>query len=340
MRAETLDLALSFVALMAVPFSISLCIWILLLRFRKDPPRMVDLAITSGIAIAITLCITTVISLIFSVTGFYESQFFRPSSKDYQVAKEQGLEPLDVTFESGDGTQLHGWILRSAAEPLGTIVHFHGSDRNITFTAGNVSWLTDAGFDVFAFDYRGYGRSEGTPSHEGMVTDSLAAIEFAKSNPAFRSDRLVLLGQSMGGQLAIIAAGRHDGVIDGVIADSTYAKRSHHLSDKLGRMGPLWLVKWGGWLFTSDEPCGESSLPDLRSSLLLIHGTEDRGVMPYHSERLFETASEPKQIWRVDGLGHLQVLRQPEHQKRLVGYLTDLLSAERTNRSANDVPEG
>lgn len=72
------------------------------------------------------------------------------------------------------------------------------------------------------------------------------------TRPDVNSQRLVLYGQSMGRQLALNAAAlRSDVGLRLVIAEATYARQSYHLSDKLGQLGPLWLVKWGAWLLTS-----------------------------------------------------------------------------------------
>lgn len=274
-------------------------------------------------AVTITVAITLVISLILKATGFFDQQFYRPSARTYGAQAELGLQPETVSFASADGTMLHGWFLRSNGELLGTVICFQGSDRNITHTTRNVYWLTQRGFNVFVFDYRGYGRSEGTPNRKGLVEDSAAAIDYVMTRSDARPDRIVLYGQSMGGQLALNAASlRKDAGICLVIAEATYARQSYHLSDKLGQFGPLWLVKWAGWLLTSDEYSGESAIADLQSTpVLLVHGNSDTGVRPYHSERLFNAAVGVKEIWRYEGLGHLQIFNERQPQERLVEFI-------------------
>ncbi|XZE52555.1 alpha/beta hydrolase [Planctomycetaceae bacterium SH139] len=232
-----------------------------------------------------------------------------------------------MSFASADGTMLHGWFLRSEVEPIGTVICFHGSDRNITHTTRNVYWLTERGLNLFVFDYRGYGRSEGEPDRKGLVEDSTAAIDYVMTRSDVRPDRIILYGQSMGGQLALNAASlRKDAGIRLVIAEATYARPSYHLSDKLGQFGPLWLVKWGGWLLTSDEYSGEAAIANLQSTpVLLIHGNSDTAVSPYHSERLFDAATDPKELWQYDRAGHLQIFDEPPHQERLVAFIKKYL---------------
>jgi fermentation-respiration switch protein FrsA (DUF1100 family) len=91
----------------------------------------------------------------------------------------------------------------------------------------------------------------------------------------------------------------------------------------MAQLGPLWLVQWGAWLVTSDDHAAEDVVGRLAPTpILLVHGTADRGVAPYHSDRLFELAGEPKEIWRVEGAGHLDVFSREAYRTRLVEYLT------------------
>jgi len=186
-----------------------------------------------------------------------------------------------------------------------------------------VSWLTKHGFNVFVFDYRGYGQSEGTPNREGLIEDSLAAIDLLAARSDLPANAFVLYGQSMGGQIALNAASRRQNAgIQLVVAEATYARHSYHLSDKMGRIGPLWLVKWGGWLLTSDKLCGEHAIAELKTTpVLLIHGDTDTGVSSYHSERLSLRAVGPREIWRYKGFGHLEIFDDESNRERLVMHI-------------------
>lgn len=305
---------------------------------NKSSPPLKDALGTCAIAATITVVITLVISLILKATGFFDQQFYRPSARDYGARDELGFQPENVSFASADGTMLHGWFLRAQDEPRGTVICFHGSDRNITHTTRNVYWLTQHGFNVFVFDYRGYGTSEGAPDRKGLVEDSAAAVDYVMTRSDVRPDSIILYGQSMGGQLALNAASiRKDVGIRLVIAEATYARQSYHLSDKLGQFGPLWLVKWAGWLLTSDEYSGESAIADLQSTpVLLVHGNSDTGVQPYHSERLFEAAAGAREIWRYDGIGHLQIFKEGPPQDRLVDFIKTHLRLSNVGGDALD----
>lgn len=323
MRSESVNLLLSLLTLLCIPSAVVIASSAIRRLRNKSAPPFKGVLGTCAIAAAITVVITLVISLILKATGFFDHQFYRPSARDYGARDELEFQPENVSFASADGTMLHGWFLGSQDEPLGTVICFHGSDRNITHTTRNVHWLTRRGFNVFVFDYRGYGASEGAPDRKGLIEDSVAAIDYVMTRSDVRPDSIILYGQSMGGQLALAAASiRKDSDIRLVIAEATYARQSYHLSDKLGQFGPLWLVKWAGWLLTSDEYCGESAIADLQSTpVLLVHGKSDTGVQPYHSERLFEAAAGAREIWRYEGSGHLQIFKERPSQDRLVDFI-------------------
>ncbi len=81
-------------------------------------------------SIGITLGITVAINLVFRWTGFFESHFFRPSTRNFRHQEELGVELEDRFFESKDGTRLRGWFVVATDDAIGTVIHFHRSDLN------------------------------------------------------------------------------------------------------------------------------------------------------------------------------------------------------------------
>ncbi|MEM1069906.1 MAG: alpha/beta fold hydrolase [Planctomycetota bacterium] len=316
-------IVVSFLVFFSLPFLVAGLVVVIRRAITGKPlPKLKAFLTDNLIASVITVVITFVICLVMTWVGFYEMQFYRPSKKDFGKAEELGLEPENVSFNSEDGTQLHGWFLPAKDEPLGTVMHCHGSDLNITLTIRNVSWLTQRGYNVFAFDYRGYGQSKGKPSAEGVVSDSVAALRYVASRDDVDASRIILWGQSMGGQLAISAAAICDDVAPAaVVSEATYATHSHHVKDKLAQMGPLWLIQWGPWLTTSDKHAALPVVGELPpTNLLLVHGSADRVVQPYQSEWLYDASSERKEIWRVEGAKHLNIFQDAEYRDRLCDY--------------------
>ncbi|HBE69163.1 MAG TPA: hypothetical protein DDW52_13515 [Planctomycetaceae bacterium] len=326
MRSESLNLLASFASLMLIPIAIAIAaLAISSLRSQKKWPSLKDTLQASGIAAGITLAITLAICVGFKLSGFFDAQFYRPSNKDYGQVAELELTPAPVTFSSDDGTKLSGWWL-AAENPIGTVLHFHGSDRNITYTVKNASWMTDFGYNVFVFDYRGYGTSEGTPDRDGLLADSLAAIDYVKSRADGTPNALVLYGQSMGGQLAIVAAAqRRDSGIQVVVSEATYSRHSMHIADKLGQLGPLWLVKWGAWLLTSDQHCAEGAIAQVQCPVLLIHSEADAGVLPYHARRLKAAGGDNVDLWQLEDYRHLKIFGELDNRQTLANRIAELI---------------
>ena len=321
------ELLLSFVVFAFVPAFFQLAFWLVArFGFGKKLPTFREGSQSVFITSTISIVITLVICWIMSLAGFTDAQFYRPSQRNYGQIEELGLSPEEVDFKSADGTSLHGWFFPAKGESsLGTVIHLHGSDRNITYTILNSHWLIERNFNLFVFDYRGYGKSSGKPSREGLIQDALAAIQTIQAREDTAESPIWLWGQSMGGQLAIVTAAELEGQgLSGVISEATYSTFSEHVCDKMSKMGPLWLVQWGLWLLTSDAHSAIRSVGQLTEvPLLLIHGDADRAVAPYHSDRLFEKAEGPKEIWKVPGAGHLKVFQKEEYQDRLELFLTE-----------------
>src|SRR5438128_400135 len=86
------------------------------------------------------------------------------------------LTDLSPRWRAEDGLELYGWFLPAKGSPLGTILHLHGNAENISTHFAGVAWMPARGFNVFVFDYRGYGASEGQPDLEGAQKDIDAAM--------------------------------------------------------------------------------------------------------------------------------------------------------------------
>ena len=147
---------------------------------------------------------------------------------------------------------------------------------------------------------------------------------FVAQSSARTVDRLICARDRLSVAVAPIASR----TIRRALAEATYGSYRHHIKDKMAQMGPLWLVQWAAWLVTSDRFAAERVVGELSPTpLLVVHGTADRGVRPYHAERLFAAAADPKDIWRVEDAGHLQVFTDTVARERLVDFFKRSLPA-------------
>jgi len=150
--------------------------------------------------------------------------FFNPSKQLMDSVEVQKHAPADVYFMSSDGLTLHGWYFR-AKEEKGTILICHGDVENISTHVKLDLWLIDAGYNLFIFDYRGYGRSEGAPDVKGIHLDAEAALETLLFKlPRAKRDNIVVFGKSLGGAVAVytVANSLHKNRIRALVLDSPF----------------------------------------------------------------------------------------------------------------------
>ena len=196
-----------------------------------------------------------------------------------------------------DGLRLHAWSVPARdGGPL--LLWSHGNAGNIDSRRALLAALADRGLGVLAYDYRGYGRSEGSPSEPGVYLDAAAAFDdlvTRGTDPA----RIVCFGESLGGAVSIeLATRRRCGA---VIAVSTFTR----LADVARRhYGPL--ASLAGDRFDS-----LARLPRISAPVLVAHGDQDE-IVPFElAERLFAAAADPKRFFRIAGADHNDALGRP-----------------------------
>ncbi|MGH9335345.1 MAG: alpha/beta hydrolase, partial [Vicinamibacteria bacterium] len=106
---------------------------------------------------------------------FEEKLIYFPSNEVGPSPEDLGLEHEEVVLVASDGTRIHGWFLPARGSGF-TVLVCHGNSGNIADRLDRVLKMHGRlGVDVFLFDYRGFGRSEGTPDEEGTYRDAVAA---------------------------------------------------------------------------------------------------------------------------------------------------------------------
>ncbi len=222
-----------------------------------------------------------------------QSILFQPLKYPQGNWKPQGLVFEDAWFRSADGTKLHGWYV-AHARPRAVVLYCHGNAGNVAFWAGVLPVLHDrVGVSVLLFDYRGYGRSEGTPDEPGVLTDARAARAWLAQRAGIAEKQIVLMGRSLGGAVAVELAAR-DGA-RGLVVESTFTS----IRDVASVHYPLLPRDLVQIQLDSVGKIGR-----YRGPLLQSHGDADT-LVPYKLGRgLFEAANEPKQFVTFRGRDH------------------------------------
>ena len=263
------------------------------------------------------------LAALLGLAGCAQSLFYHPDRVLYDTPARAGLKYEQVVFPSEDGTRLVGWFIPAAgfASPRNakaTLIHFHGNAQNMSAHWRYVEWLPRRGFNVFVFDYRGYGGSEGSPSPKGVFEDSNSALNHVRARPDIDPARLLVFGQSLGGAnaIAVVGAGNRSGV-RAVAIEATFYSYSSIASDKVSGAGSL----------MDDTYSPERYIAGIAPTpFLLLHGTADPVIPHAHADRLLEKAAAPKRLVSVEGGGHTEALT-PRFGAKYQDLLLDFFDA-------------
>ena len=220
----------------------------------------------------------------------------------------------DVFFEAADGTKLHGWFF-AHDQPRHALVYCHGNGEDITNNGAYMAYLRsllDA--SVFLFDYRGYGKSEGSPHEAGIILDGLAAQRWLAEKLEMETSDVVLMGRSLGGGVAVAMAEQQGA--RALVLQNTFANMSDVAADKFPWLPVRWIMRNR---YPSDERILRCDCP-----LLQIHGTADE-VVPYaNGQKLYSlTPCEHKRWIENAGGTHNEPLPESYFQS-LVEFLDAL----------------
>jgi len=207
----------------------------------------------------------------------------------------------DVWFQASDGIRLHGWYCTPRDAATGeaqsqrrmTLLWFHGNAGNITSRFGMIERLVELPAEVFIVDYRGYGRSDGSPSEQGLYLDAQAAWDHLTGARGIPPANVVVFGDSLGGAVAIDLAARVEPA--GLVVQSSFTS----IRDMAGEVMPF---VPGFILRTKMDSL--SKIKHVRAPKLFIHSPADE-MVPYRFGRaLYDAAPAPKQFHEVRGASH------------------------------------
>jgi fermentation-respiration switch protein FrsA (DUF1100 family) len=261
--------------------------------------------------------------------------FFQPHHIQVHTPDQVGLTYQEVWFSADDGIKLYGWFLPGKGSPAGTVLHLHGNAENISTHFAGVAWMPARGFNVFVFDYRGYGASEGRPGLEGAQRDIDAAMRTLLARGDLDKNRIVIYGQSLGGALAVynVAHSPFRDHIRALVVESAFSGYVEITREKFADHWFTWPFQWLPQLTVDDR---FSPLPVIKMispiPLLILHGERDATVPVQHGRELYDAALEPKQLWIVPVAGHIQTMRETAQRDRLVEYLREALDASTLGR--------
>lgn len=264
---------------------------------------------------------------------------YQPSREIFYVPSERvGVMPKDLTIPSLDGKKLHAWLFEPAegVEPKGTVIQFHGNAENMTSHFLSLLWVVKEGYRLLAFDYRGYGSSEGAPYPAGVHMDALAVLQKADEMSGKKEKALIVYGQSLGGAIALRALVDFPNrtAIRTAVIEGSFLSYKRIAADKLSEFWLTWPLQWMGYLLMSDTYAPKKTVRSLSPlPILVLHGTKDEVVPMEHGRQIYDAAGEPKCFWPIESSAHgyLMEIDQGKYRKAMLDFFENLKCPAQTS---------
>lgn len=242
--------------------------------------------------IKIILWVVSVAVVFLAAIRYIEhNSIFFPMKEMTITPRSAGLSYEDVYFRTDDGKLINGWFMPVKDADL-TVILCHGNAGNISHRIEKAAILRDLGLNVFLFDYRGYGKSEGTPSEAGLYKDAEAAYRHVTAEMNIPPDNIILYGESIGSPVAIRLAARVK--VRGLITEESFTSIKDMAAMAYPFMPPV--------IFSSrfDAAAG---IRNVKCPKLIMHSVNDE-IVPYRmGQELYAAAAPPKTFLKLTG-GH------------------------------------
>nr|BFD32333.1 alpha/beta hydrolase [Pigmentibacter ruber] len=248
--------------------------------------------------------------------------FYFPDNKMRMEPTKINLKYENIFINVDNETKLNGWLLKTKKiDPLGLIVHFHGNAENISTHFLYLSWLTEYGYDVFIFDYRGYGLSNGTPNKEIIYNDSIEVLKWIYSNNTAKN--IFLVGQSLGGAIVIpVIAENPNKNIRGIVLDSTFSSYRSIAKDKLSSIWLTWPLQWPLSFLVSDSYSPIDYANKITVPVLNFHSENDPVVSYSLGKELyaaFPAQKEMNTLLQNDHCGAF-VMKEDQYRRKMLEF--------------------
>lgn len=276
----------------------------------------------------LAVCIVVACARMFSLDDFLFDptaidEYLRPEDFDSEwgtrfIIHDSLIEPVTLVSM---GNRIYGFFVRGNPDSIihnqVSILYFHGKDENINRYWARVEYLWEMGFNVFIFDYQGFGKSEGSPSGEALFSDGTEALYYVRSRIDVDASKIVLYGWSIGTFITTYCAADvlHPAA---VILESAPASVTALLRDSA-------LLDLTGSYAADADFDNEKRIADVACPLLMMHGkADDFIVFERHVHLIWDAAHEPKDSLWVDNAGHDDIpdVLGNEYHQAVIDFIT------------------
>lgn len=224
---------------------------------------------------------------------FEHSQVYHPTRDAEYTPDDVGRPAEDFWLTTPDGLRLHAWFFaadKSSPRARFAMLFCHGNGGNLTSRPGYYRAILETGVSLLAFDYRGYGRSDGEPSEAGTYTDAATAYAWLRAR-GFAPENILVWGESLGGGIASHVAATQ--TVGGLVLQSSFTS----IPDIGAEIFPWLPVK----LISRIKYDSLSRLPGITCPVVVMHSRADTTIRFSHGERNFAAAREPKAFVEIGG---------------------------------------
>ncbi|MBM3243436.1 MAG: alpha/beta hydrolase [Candidatus Omnitrophica bacterium] len=256
-----------------------------------------------------------IIFLFFYARILERKALYYPSKEINFFPSDIGLQYEDIFLNTFDGVKIHGWLI-PAENAYATVLYFHGNAGNVSHRVEIARMFYDKGINFFIIDYRGFGKSAGTPAEKGTYLDGISAYNHLIEERKIPPEQIVIYGKSLGAAIAVDTAIKAKAGL--LICESGFTSTKDMAKD-IFKFIPL-------WLFTGQKYDTISKIDKVRIPKLIIHSQNDEIVPFNHGKRLFEKANEPKEFYVMRG-GHNDAfyIYNKEAMEKIVNFLKKYL---------------
>lgn len=221
---------------------------------------------------------------------FERLNMYFPSRTIQVTPLAYGIKWEELSLQASDGPVINGWYVEDKPESPVMLVS-HGNGGNIGSRVDKLLIFRRAGASVLMYDYRGYGRSTGSPTEQGTYLDAEAAYAWLTEVKKVPPGRIVFYGESLGAGVAVEMALRHEAA--GLVVDSGFTSTVDMGKTIFPFLPIQWMVR-----FRYDNL---AKIPHVKCPVLVTHSPQD-DIVPYKmGRRLFEAAPEPKVFFEMKG---------------------------------------
>ncbi|MDH3348266.1 MAG: alpha/beta hydrolase [Desulfobulbaceae bacterium] len=217
---------------------------------------------------------------------------FHPDVENILLTDQLPLNVQEIFIETEDNLKIQSYFIPNSSSDK-VLIYFHGNAGNICHRLPDLLQLSSFGVNVLGVGYRGYGKSQGVPSEEGIYIDGMSSLKYVTNQLGFSLNNVIIMGRSIGSTVAINTA-QHLNIKGLILVSPLTSGRDHAKVTGLGAVSFL-----AGNAFDNI-----SKIKKVLCPVLIIHGTLDQ-VIPFEmGKKLYEIANKDKKFVELEGAGH------------------------------------